>query len=307
MPPAQNMGTGSSPSSATSCTSSTGARSSLAHANSSALVGHGELADVAEDRTQVADGLDDVAGAGLALGADHARALGDAPQRLAQVGGAAHERHGERPLVDVVRLVGRGEHLALVDVVDAERLEHLGLGEVADPALGHHRDGDRGLDALDHRRVAHAGDAAVAPDVGGHPLERHHRDRAGVFGDLRLLGVTTSMMTPPRSISASPRLTRAVPVVRPVVRSVMVVRLPAAPRRRYFFFLAVVGGAVVTGGTVVSGDRRRGHVDREPDREQLDPRAARAQQDRVARRRRRTWRAGPCRGAPTARCAARRR
>ena len=77
----------------------------------------------------------------------------------------------------------------LVDVVDAERLEHLRLGEVADPALRHHRDRDRGLDALDHRRVAHAGDAAVAADVGGDPLERHHRDRAGVLGDLGLLGV----------------------------------------------------------------------------------------------------------------------
>ena len=105
-----------------------------------------------------------------------------------EVGGAADERDGERPLVDVVGLVGRGEHLALVDVVDAERLEDLRLGEVADAALGHDRDRDRGLDALDHRRVAHAGDAAVAADVGGHPLERHHRDRAGVLGDPGLLG-----------------------------------------------------------------------------------------------------------------------
>ena len=46
-----------------------------------------------------------------------------------------------------------------------------------------------GLDALDHLRVAHAGDAAVAADVGRHPLERHHRDGAGVLGDLGLLGV----------------------------------------------------------------------------------------------------------------------
>ena len=44
------------------------------------------------DRAQVADGLDDVAGAGLALGADHRRALADAPQRLAEVRRAAHER-----------------------------------------------------------------------------------------------------------------------------------------------------------------------------------------------------------------------
>ena len=154
----------------------------------------------------MAHGLDDVAGAGLALRADERGTFTDAPQRLAEVRRAAHERHRERPLVDVVRLVGRAQHLGLVDVVDTERLEHLRLGEVADPALGHHRDRDDLLDALDHRRVAHAGDAAVAADVGGHPLERHHGRRAGVFGDLRLLGVTTSMMTPPRNISARPAL-----------------------------------------------------------------------------------------------------
>ena len=152
-------------------------------------VGLGDPADVAGDRAEVADRLDDVAGAGLALRADHGRALGDAPQRLAEVRGAAHEGHGEAPLVDVVGLVGRGEHLALVDVVDAERLEDLGLDEVADAGLGHHRDGDDGLDALDHLGVAHAGHAAVATDVGRHPLEGHDRDGAGVLGDLGLLGV----------------------------------------------------------------------------------------------------------------------
>ncbi len=109
-------------------------------------------------------------------------------QRLAQVGRAAHERHGERPLVDVVGVVGRGQHLGLVDVVDAERLQHLGLDEVADAGLGHHRDRDRGDDAVDHVRVAHPGHAALGADVGRHPLERHHRDRAGVLGDLGLLG-----------------------------------------------------------------------------------------------------------------------
>ena len=103
-------------------------------------VGLGDLADVAEDRTQVANRLDDVAGARLALRANHARTLGDAPQRLAEVGGAAHERHGERPLVDVVRFVGRRQHFGLVDVVDAERLQDLRLGEVTDAGLGHHRE-----------------------------------------------------------------------------------------------------------------------------------------------------------------------
>ena len=91
-------------------------------------------------------------------------------------------------LVDVVGLVGRGEHFALVDVVDAERLQDLGLDEVTDARLGHDRDGDRGLDALDHLGVAHAGHATVAADVGRHTLERHDGAGAGVLGDLGLLG-----------------------------------------------------------------------------------------------------------------------
>ena len=137
----------------------------------------------------MADGLDDVAGAGLALGADHRRALADPAQRLAEVGRAAHERDLEAPLVDVVGLVGRRQDLGLVDVVDLERLEHLRLGEVADARLGH--DGDRHglLDALDHHRIGHARDPAVTADVGRNALERHDRDRARVLGDLRLLGI----------------------------------------------------------------------------------------------------------------------
>ena len=113
----------------------------------------------------------------------------DATERLAQVGRAADERHGERPLVDVVRLVGRREHLGLVDEVDAERLQHLGLGEVADARLGHHRDGHGVDDPLDQRRVAHPGHATVAADVGRDPLEGHDRHRPGVLGDLGLFGV----------------------------------------------------------------------------------------------------------------------
>ena len=47
---------------------------------------------------------------------------------------------------------------------------------------------DRGLDPLDHLRIAHARHAAVAADVGRHPLEGHHGAGAGVLGDLGLLG-----------------------------------------------------------------------------------------------------------------------
>ena len=85
-------------------------------------------------------------------------------------------------------VVGRGQHLGLVDVVDTEALQNLRLDEVADARLGHHRNGDRRDDALDHVGVAHPRHPALGADVGGHAFQRHHRDGAGALGDARLLG-----------------------------------------------------------------------------------------------------------------------
>ena len=83
---------------------------------------------------------------GFALGADHGCAFGDAAKSFAEVAGAADEGCREGVLVDVVGLVGRGEDFGLVDEVDAELLEDLGFGEVADAGLGHDGDGDGGDD-----------------------------------------------------------------------------------------------------------------------------------------------------------------
>ena len=132
--------------------------------------------------------LDDIPGPGLALGADHRRTLADPPQGLAQVAAAADERHPELVLVDVVLLVGRRQHLGLVDEVDLELLEDLRLCHVPDPALGHDRDADRALDLLDQLGVGHARHAAELADVGWDALERHDRDRAGLLGNLGVVG-----------------------------------------------------------------------------------------------------------------------
>jgi hypothetical protein len=148
-----------------------------------------EPADPAHHLAHVPDRVRDVAGAGLALGPDHRRALADPPQRLAQVAAAADERNGELPLVDVVVLVGRREHLALVDVVDLERLKDLRLDEMPDPRLGHDRDRHGLLDLDDLVGIGHACDAALGADVGRDSLERHHGHGSGILGDPRLLGV----------------------------------------------------------------------------------------------------------------------
>ncbi len=132
-------------------------------------------------------GVGDVSGAGFTLRADHGRAFVDATERFTEVGGATHEGSGELPLVDVVGVVGRGQDLGLVDVVDAEALQDLSFDEVTDACLGHDGDADGGDDAVDHVRVAHARDAALCANVCGDPLECHDGDGAGVFGDLGLL------------------------------------------------------------------------------------------------------------------------
>jgi hypothetical protein len=137
----------------------------------------------------VADRLHDVAGAGLAFGPDHRRPLADTAKRFTEILGTAHEWRRERPLVDVVILVGGGEHLGLVDVVDVECLQHPRFEEVPDAGLRHDRDRHGCLDALDHLRIGHAGDTAVPTNVGRHALECHHGHGAGILGDFGLFGV----------------------------------------------------------------------------------------------------------------------
>src|SRR5207248_2981724 len=93
-------------------------------------------------------------------------------------------------LIDVVLFVGGGQHLAFVDVVDAQRLQHARLGEMADTRLGHNGDRDRTHDVAYDADRRHPRDAALFADIGGHALQRHHGCRAGIFGDLGLLHVS---------------------------------------------------------------------------------------------------------------------
>ena len=158
----------------------------LAHAD--------EATDLSLHQAHVAYGLDDVARARLTLGANHRGTLGNAAERLAEIACATDERHLKLCLVDMVDVVRRAQHLALVDVVDLDGLKNLCLDEVADAALGHHGDGDGGLDALDHLRVAHAAHATSGTDVGGNALASS--------ATLACSGVVTSMITPPFSIWA---------------------------------------------------------------------------------------------------------
>src|SRR5947207_251657 len=109
----------------------------------------GELRHPFGDRADVCHRLDDVPCARLALAADHRRALVDPAQCFTELARAAHEGNFEGVLVDVKLQIGRRQHLALVDVVDADRFQDLRFYEVADARLGHDRDRDRVHDRVD--------------------------------------------------------------------------------------------------------------------------------------------------------------
>ena len=187
MPPATKLTTGSLPLAATSLTSLERCLELLGRDEQLVVAHPLEAAHLGEHVPELVDGLDHVAGPRLALGPHHRGAFVDPAKRLAEVPAAAHERDLEGVLVDVIALVGRGEDLGLVDVVDAERLEDLGFDEVADAGLGHDRDAHGVHDPDDHLGVGHAGDSAGRPDVGRDALERHHGNGAGILGDLGLV------------------------------------------------------------------------------------------------------------------------
>ena len=152
------------------------------------VVGHGlELADGVLHRPHVAHGFHHVAGSGFALGANHGRALGYAPQGLAQIAAAADEGHLEVVLPDVMRLVGGGQYFRLVNVVNAESFQNLGLDEMADTNLGHHRNRNRVHYPGDDGGIGHAGHAPVGADVRRNALEGHDRHGPGLGGNLSLL------------------------------------------------------------------------------------------------------------------------
>ncbi|KAI6757807.1 hypothetical protein HG531_003632 [Fusarium graminearum] len=162
----------------------------LADAHDAALGESGlGLRNVSVDGLHVSHSLDNVSGAGLALCSDHGSAFSDSAEGFTQVSASADKGDAEGALFDVALVVGGGENLGLVDVVDAKGLEDLTLYKVTDTGLGHDGDGNGILDLLDHGGVGHAGDTTVLADVGGDTLEGHDGAGTGFFGNASLLSV----------------------------------------------------------------------------------------------------------------------
>ena len=208
MPPAEKFGTGSLPLLRDPLDEFERRLQILGGVEEFIFAEHGELLHFFDDGADVANGFDDVAGAGFALGANHGRAFGDAAQGFAQVTRAANERDFEIVLVDVVLFVGGSQHFAFIDVVDAESFQNARFHKVTDAGLGHDGDGDRFHDLANLADRRHARDAAFFADIGGNAFQRHDGDAPAFSAIMACSALTTSMMTPPLSISASPTLSR---------------------------------------------------------------------------------------------------
>ena len=131
--------------------------------------------------------LRDIPGAGLTLRADHCGTLSDASERFAKVGCPTNKGHRVAPLVDVVHVVGGAQNFGLVDVVNLEGLENLGLDKMPNASLRHHRDRHGVDNSLDEIGVAHTSDTTLRTDIGRYTLESHNCDSSGVLGNASLL------------------------------------------------------------------------------------------------------------------------
>lgn len=83
------------------------------------------MGDLSIEGSHVADGFNHVAGAGLALCADHGGAFADTAEGFAEVAAAADEGALEGVLFNVVGVVRGGEDFGLVNVIYANCLEDL--------------------------------------------------------------------------------------------------------------------------------------------------------------------------------------
>jgi hypothetical protein len=73
----------------------------------------------------MSNSLDDIPGTCLTLCTDHGSSLADTTESLAQILAAADKWNAEAVLLDVVSMVGWGEDLGFVNVINANGFEDL--------------------------------------------------------------------------------------------------------------------------------------------------------------------------------------
>ena len=147
-----------------------------------------QSADLTLHQTHVTHRLNHITRARLALGTNHRGTLGNTAQGLTQVLGTTYKRHVKLRLVDMIDVISRTQHLTLVDIVNLDGLQNLGLGNMTDAALRHHRDAHGLLDTTYHLGVAHTTHTTRCTDVSRDSFEGHDSAGTGSLSNLGLFG-----------------------------------------------------------------------------------------------------------------------
>ena len=137
----------------------------------------------------MAYGFHDISGPWLAFRTQHRSPFTNPAQRFTQIAATADERNSIVGFQKVEFLIGRGQHFALVDVVDAHRFQDAGFGDVADAGFRHDGNADGVHHFLDDGGIRHPCNPAGCADIRGHALQSHDRHGTSRFGDPCLLRV----------------------------------------------------------------------------------------------------------------------
>ena len=147
----------------------------------------GDLCNLLIHFTHMAHYLHNVTGTGLAFGTDHRCTLVDTAQCFAQILGTADKRYVKLGFIDMVNIISRRKHLALVDIVNLQSLQNLCFYKMTDAHLCHNRNRNCVLNFLNQLQVAHACYAACCTDIGRNLFQCHNSAGTCCLRNTRLL------------------------------------------------------------------------------------------------------------------------
>ena len=114
-----------------------------------------EFTNLTLHQTHVTDSLHNITRTRLTLCTNHRCTLCNTTQCLAQVACTTYEWHLKLRLINMIDIISRRKHLALINVINLYCLQNLCLRDMPDTALCHHRNRNSLLNTLNHFRVTH--------------------------------------------------------------------------------------------------------------------------------------------------------
>ncbi len=89
-------------------------------------------------------------------------------------------------LINMIGIIRWTQDFGLIDIIDIQCLQDLGFGYMANATLGHHRNGYRLLDTLDHFGIAHSRYTTSCTNIRWNAFQRHNGTSPSLLSNLGL-------------------------------------------------------------------------------------------------------------------------